>query len=159
MANNWVVRTITATVLLAAGSESAIAAGPVTAQWREVCRVAGDRELSITMQGGETVTGYCMAINVDDIAVRTKDQKIRKIARSALSRIDMRRTKGHALASLGKGVLGGLHQGRQWLLSPAAPLGIVLIPGTLAWGVVAAPFCLLGDLHYKISGSEEIKVL
>jgi len=159
MAKHWVIRAVTVTVLMAVGMGNAGAAGPRTAQWKEVCRVAGDRELSITTQGGETVTGYCMAISVDEIAVRTKDQKIRRIARSALSRIDMRRTKGHALASLGKGVLGGLHQGHQWLLSPAAPLGIVLIPGALAWGAVAAPFCLLGDLQYRMAGSEEIKVL
>jgi hypothetical protein len=45
------------------------------------------------------------------------------------------------------------------LLTPAAPVAIVLVPGTFAWGALAAPFCLIGDLSNKIGGSEEIKVL
>jgi len=101
----------------------------------------------------------CVGIDVDEIAVKTKDQRGVKIARSTLSRIRIHRTRGNALASLGKGMLAGLRHGHEWPFSPAAPLGLVVVPDTLAWGAVAAPFCLLGDLQYKLAGSEEIKAL
>lgn len=161
MTSKWMGRAVTVTAWMAMGMGSVQAAGPVSVQWNSVCRVVGERELFITTQGGETVQGYCTAINVDEIAVTTKDQRVVKIARSALSHIRVRRTntKGHALASLGKGMHEGFRTGLGWLFSPAAPLGLVVIPGTLAWGAVAAPFCLIGDLGSTIGGSEEIKVL
>jgi len=136
------------------------AAGPVEVQWNQVCRVAGNRELSITTQSGETVLGYCTAINVNEISITTKDQRVIKIARSALARIRAVRpinTKGHALASLGKGMHEGLRTGFGYLFSPAAPLGLVMVPGTLAWGAVAAPFCLIGDLAHRAGGGVEIE--
>jgi hypothetical protein len=160
MASNLVIRVVTKTVLMAMGLGTG-RAEPVSVPWNKVCALAGARELSITTQGGETVQGVCMSINVDEIAVSTQDHRVVKIARSTLARIRVRRTsaKGHELASLGKGTHEGLRTGFAWLLSPAAPLGIVVVPGTLAWGAIAAPFCLVGDLHYKVSGTDEIKVL
>ena len=160
MASNLVSGAVTLTVLMAAGLGT-VRAEPISVPWHRVCSVAGERELSITTQGGETVQGVCMKINVDEIAVTTKDHRVVKIARSALARIRVQRasTNGHAMAALGRGMLTGLRSGFGWLFSPAAPLGILVVPGTLAWGAVAAPFCLVGDLHYKIRGSEEIRVL
>ena len=112
----------------------------------------------MTTANGDTTAGYCFSINSDEIAVTTMDHKVVKIALSALSRIDVHRTKGHQVSSLAN----GMHQGFKWgfdsMLSPLAPLGIVAVPGTLAWGVVAAPFCLLGDLRYKATGKQEIKL-
>ena len=161
MASKLVSRVVAAIVLMAAGLGTG-RAEPVSVPWNKVCSVAGERELSLTTQGGETVQGVCMKINVDEIAVvTTKDHRVVKIARSALVRIRLHRASanGHAMAALGRGMLTGLRSGFGWLFSPAAPLGIVVVPGTLAWGAVAAPFCLIGDLHYRIRGSEEIKVL
>ena len=160
MASKLVSRAVTVAVLIAAGLETG-RAEPISVPWNKVCSVAGERELSITTQRGETVQGVCLKINVDEIAVTTKDHCVVKIARSALARIRVQRasTNGHALAALGRGMLTGLRSGFGWLFSPAAPLGIVAVPGTLAWGAVAAAFCLVGDLHYKIRGSEEFKVL
>jgi hypothetical protein len=66
---------------------------------------------------------------------------------------------GHQLSALGRNVQKGLRQGFEWLLSPYAPLGIVAVPATVAWGAVAAPFCLLGDLTHKASRTREIKVI
>jgi hypothetical protein len=95
------------------------------------------------------------------MAVSTKDKGIVKIARATVSRIDMQRSKnnGHQLRALGKGLRQGLKQEFQWLLSPTAPLGIVAVPATLAWGVVAAPFCLLGDLANRGHATQQIKVI
>jgi hypothetical protein len=134
------------------------AADPIQVPWNQVCRVAYERQLSITLANGDIVLGYCMSINVDEIALTSKGHKVVKIARSAFQRIQMK-PKEHQLKSLGRGVRKGLHQGSDWLLSPYAPLGIVTIPATLAWGAVAAPFCLLGDLAHGQTGPQEIKVL
>lgn len=153
-------RAITLMILMAAGLGTG-RAEPVSIPWSKVCSVAGARELSITTQQGETMQGVCVSINVDEIAITTQDHRVVKIARSALARIQVHRTstKGHELAALKKGMRHGLRTGFGWLFSPAAPLGLVVVPGTLAWGAIAAPFCLIGDLHYKVSGTDEIKVL
>jgi hypothetical protein len=136
------------------------AADQIEVSWSEVCNVVGGNQLRITTGNGDTVEGYCMSINVDQIEVATKDHKVVRVARKALSRIQMRRSRNsHQLSSLGHGMRTGLRQGFEWLFSPCAPLGLVVVPGTLAWGAVAAPFCLLSDLKDKVKGGKEIKVI
>jgi hypothetical protein len=136
------------------------AAEPMEVRWNEVCRVSAGHQLEITTTAGDTVGGYCVTINVDEISVTTQDRRVVKIARAALSRIQMHRSKnGHGLNSLRQGMHEGLRQGFEWLFSPYAPLGMVVVPGTVAWGAVAAPFCLLGDLNDKLAGRREIKVI
>jgi hypothetical protein len=137
------------------------AADEIQVHWNEVCRAAAGNRLTIKTVNGDTVDGYCLSINVDEIAVTTKDQQVVRVARRALSRIDVQRSKndGHQLSALGRNVQKGLRQGFEWLLSPYAPLGIVAVPATVAWGAVAAPFCLLGDLTHKASRTREIKVI
>jgi hypothetical protein len=132
------------------------AAEHIEVHWSEVCKVADGHQLTIMTTNGDTVDGYCMSINVDEMAVTTKDKRVVKIARAALSRIEMQRSRnGHQLSSLGK----GLGWGFDVLLSPHAPLGLVVLPPMLAWGAVAAPFCLLGDLIHQETGTHEIKVI
>ena len=161
MKSLWMSRTVMLTALMALGMSMARAEDSISVQWNQVCRVADKRELSITTQSGETVQGYCTRVNVDEIAVITRDQRAVNIARSALAHIRVRRarTRGHQLASLGKGMKTGLKSGFGWLFTPAAPAAIVLLPATLAWGATAAPFCLIGDLSNTLGGSQEIHIL
>jgi hypothetical protein len=136
------------------------ASDQIEVKWTEVCKVVDGHSLTITTVNGDTVDGYCLSIDVDQIVVTAKDQKVVKIARAALSRIQMSRSKKtHQLSSLRHGMGVGLRQGFDWLLSPYAPLGLVVVPGTVAWGAVAAPFCLIGDLKDKVEGRQEIKVI
>ena len=65
---------------------------------------------------------------------------------------------GHHLADLGNSMSKSFARGFGWLFSPAAPLGLVAIPATIAWGAVAAPFCLLGDLGDDGAITQDIKV-
>jgi hypothetical protein len=52
-----------------------------------------------------------------------------------------------------------LRAGFAALFSPYAPAGIVMVPGTLAWGAVAAPFCLIADIGAAAAGGkQEIRV-
>jgi hypothetical protein len=64
----------------------------------------------------------------------------------------------HRLKSLGKGMKHGMHDGVKMTFSPLAPIGLVVIPGTLAWGAVAAPFCILGDLFGGKPGQRMLAV-
>jgi hypothetical protein len=142
-----------------AGALPLYAAEPIQVHWNEVCRVAADRQLEITTVNGETVEGYCTSINVDQMSVTTGDQRVVKIARTALSKLQMHRSKGHQMNALGRNIRTGLGFGFKELLSPNAALGLVAVPVTVAWGAVAVPFCLLADLKDKVTGKQEIKVL
>jgi hypothetical protein len=126
-------------------------------QWNKVCQVANGHELLVRTAAGDTVQGICLSVNVDEMAVRTKDNKIVRVARSTMSRLDMYRSPNHQLRSLGKGMHAGLKEGSRELLSPKAVAGIAMIPGTLAWGAISAPFCALGDLKSKLEGTRQIK--
>ena len=126
-------------------------------QWNKVCQVAYGRELLVRTANGEMVRGVCLSVNVDAMMVRTRDNKVVRVARGALSRLEMYRSPSHQLRSLGKGMHTGLREGFRELLSPEAVAGMVLIPGTVAWGAVSAPFCALGDLKAKLDGTRQIK--
>lgn len=147
--------TLATTFFLSLTSIPAFADSPTEVPWKDFCRVAGDRQLDIVTSSGENISGYCAVITVDEVSIRTP-KGIVKLGRAALTHISMERSKGRQISSLGHSIRSSLKQGTDWLLSPAAPLGIVTIPGTLAWGAVAAPFCLLGDLKHHLMGSEEI---
>jgi len=137
------------------------AADPVEVPWNQLCKAATGNRLMITTADGATVEGFCMSITVDEVAIRTENQKVVKIARSALSKIQMQRRleQQHPLKALRKDLRRSFREGFDLLLTPEAPAGIVLIPGTLAWGAVAAPFCALGELKNKLEGEREIKVI
>lgn len=133
------------------------AADPVNVPWNKLCQAARGGEMRVTTVTGDTVDGYCVAIDVNQLSVTTKDKGIVKIARTALSRLEVNNTKGHQLRALHKDVHKGLTSSLDDLLSPKAPIGIVGVPLVLGWGAVAAPFCLLGDLRSKLVGKRELK--
>ena len=132
------------------------ASDPISVPWDQVCRVSTGHELLATTASGDTVEGFCVGIDVNEITVRTNDRKVVKIARNTLSRLEMHRGNGHQFRSLRAGVYGNLKWGFDALLSPRMLAGAVAIPGTLAWGAVTTPFCLLGDLKAKVIGMREI---
>lgn len=137
------------------------AAGTIETHWIDVCKLAasGDHLILATVDGETVESKYCVRVNADEIAVTTSDNRTIRIARAALASLRVSSAQGHQLRSLGKGVHGGLRNGLRWLLSPMAPLGLVSIPATLAWGATAAPFCVLGDLVHKARPDREVKLL
>ena len=120
-------------------------AADIQVRWDRLCDVAGIRQLNVTTSDGKTVSGSCTSTDVDALSLNS-DQRIVKIARSTLTRIQMYQPGAHRLADLGNGMSKSFRMGFGWLFSPAAVLGLVIIPATVAWGAVAAPFCLLGDI-------------
>jgi hypothetical protein len=137
------------------------AADPVEVHWNQLCNAASGNHLMITTADGATVDGLCMSITVDEVSIRTEDQKVVKIARTALSKIQMHREteQQHPLKALRKGLRESFREGFDMLFTPEAPGGILLIPATAAWGVIAAPFCALGELKNKLDGPREVKVI
>ena len=134
------------------------AADDIHARWNDLCRVAGSHQLNVTTTDGIITKGTCASTNDSEIAL-TANQRVVKIARSTLTRIQMYQPgNGHHLADLGSGMSKSFSKGFGWLFSPAAPLGLVAIPATVAWGAVSAPFCLLGDLGDNGPTTQEIKV-
>ncbi len=111
----------------------------------------------VTTANGDKIEGTCVSVNVDEIAVTTRDHKVVKIARQTLAKLQLQRKKGHQLRALRNGMHTGLQSGFDAIFSPYAPAGLVMVPATLAWGAVAAPFCLLGDLGSLMAGTQEIK--
>jgi hypothetical protein len=144
-----------------AWSLPAHAADTIEAHWSDVCKLAtsGDHLILATVDGETVESRYCVRVNADEIAVTTWDNRTIHIARAALSSLRLSSAQGHQLKSLGKGVHGGLRTGLRWLLSPMAPLGLVAVPATLAWGATAVPFCVLGDLVHKARPDREVKLL
>jgi hypothetical protein len=135
------------------------AADDIHARWMDLCRVAGSHQLNVTTSDGNTVSGSCTSTDAEGLSL-TANQRVIKITRSTLSRIQMysQPGNGHHLADLGDGMYKSFRKGFGWLFSPAAPLGLVAIPATVAWGAVAAPFCLLGDLGDDGPATQDIKV-
>jgi hypothetical protein len=133
-------------------------AATIHARWNDLCQVARNRPLSVTTSDGQTVNGACTSTDADVLSLNS-NQRIVKIARATLTRIQLYQPGNHHLADLGRGMSKGFQTGFGWLFSPAAPLGLVVIPATVAWGAMAAPFCLLGDLADNGPVTQEIKVI
>ena len=129
------------------------------ARWNDLCRVTAHRQLSVTTSDGKTVSGSCTSTDADALSL-SSNQRVVRIARSTLTRIQLYQSpSGHHLADLGKGMSKSFKTGFGWLFSPAAPLGLVVIPATVAWGAVAAPFCILGDMGDDGSPAQDVKVI
>ena len=143
--------------ILTLGSLPLFAQSPIVVPWHGVCAIASGQELIATTDAGESLQGYCVSVNADEILLRTKDNGVVRIARRSLSHLALYRPPVHPFRSLRKGVQIGLRKGGQWLFSPLALIGIVTIPGTLAWGAISAPFCLLGELQHRQASTQEIK--
>ena len=134
------------------------AADNINARWSDLCRVASGRQLNITTSDGKTVSGACSSTDADGLSL-TSNQQVIKIARATLTRIQMYQPgNGHHLADLGDGMAKSFRRGFGWLFSPAAVLGLVTIPATVAWGAVSAPFCLLGDMGDEGPITQDVKV-
>jgi hypothetical protein len=121
-------------------------AADVQVHWNDLCRIAAGRQLNVTTSDGKTVNGSCLATSSDELAL-TATEGVVKIARSTLTRVQVWQPGNrHHLKDLGNNMDSSFQLGFIFLRSPAAPIGLAIIPATVAWGVVAAPFCVLADI-------------
>jgi hypothetical protein len=138
-----------ATAVLIAFSAPAQSPAPTPetpVEWPNLCARTARELLVVTTGSGDTIRGYCVFVQHDELTIRTVDGKIVKIARGTLTKVLALSVPEHRLKALGKGMKEGFHNGVKMTFSPLAPVGLAVIPGTLAWGAVATPFCILGDL-------------
>jgi hypothetical protein len=115
-------------------------------EWRNLCSNTARELLVVTTESGDTVQGYCVSVQYDEVAIRTVDGKVVRVARGTLKTVLALAVAENRMKALGKGMKQGLRYGVKTTFSPLAPIGLVVIPGTLAWGAAATPFCILGDL-------------
>jgi hypothetical protein len=130
---------------------SALAQSPTptpgtTVEWSNLCANTARELLVVTTESGDTIRGYCVSVQYDEVAIRTVDGKVVRIARGRLKKVLALTVAENRMKAVGKGMKQGLGYGVKMTFSPLAPVGLAVIPGTLAWGAVATPFCILGDL-------------
>jgi hypothetical protein len=114
--------------------------------WPNLCTNTAREMLEVTTESGDTIEGYCVFVQRDELTIRTLNGKTVKIARGTLKKVLALSGQEHRLKALGKGMKQGLHNGVRMTFSPLAPIGLAAIPSILAWGAVATPFCILGDV-------------
>lgn len=134
------------------------AADSITVDWNQVCATASQQQLIATTSAGDTVAGYCVGVTVSEVSVRTPDNRIVKVARDKLSKLVMHRPPGHELRALAQDLHEGFHEGFHLLFTHNALGGLLLIPGTVVWGAIAAPFSAIGDLEHLGNSDREIKI-
>jgi hypothetical protein len=111
-----------------------------------VCDYARSRSIQVTMPNGETVEGVCFSTTVDELQVQTKSGIV-KVARAQLSRVTIADIQAHhQVRHLFKHVGQGVANSAKLIPTEAGLVGLIGVPTTLAWGAVAVPFCLFGDL-------------
>ena len=131
---------------LSAPAQSSTPKPDTPVEWRNLCANTMRELLVVTTESGDTVQGYCVSVQYDEVAIRTVDGKVVRIARGTFKTVLALAVAENRMKVLGRGMKQGLRYGVKTTFSPLAPVGLVVIPGTLAWGAAAAPFCILGDL-------------
>lgn len=136
-------------LLVLAASTALRAQAVVQLPWNQACQYMNNgssHKVQITTLTGETTEGVCFAVTMDEIQLKTKTG-ILTIARSQLSRVRMYEIQPRRqLAHLAKTVGSGLKESVKMIPTDWGIIGVAGIPATLAWGGLAAPFCLLGDI-------------
>jgi hypothetical protein len=147
-------------LVIGMGPVSLWASAPLDVRWQDMCTATHDKKLTITTSLGKVVEGYCVNVTANELRVNTRDHGIVQIARGTLGRVFMREGQGgHELRSLHQHLHGALKHELDDLLTEAGPLALAAIPPTLAWGVITAPFCALGDFKHSFDKASEIRVI
>jgi hypothetical protein len=140
-----------------AGSAALRAQDSIQLPLPRVCDYARSRIVQVKLPTGETVEGVCFSTTVDEIQVQTKNGIV-KVARAQLSRVTIADIQPrHQLSHLGKQVGKGVSWSAKQVPTEWGVVGVVGIPVTLAFGAVAAPFCLLGDI-FGYTKTIEVKI-
>jgi hypothetical protein len=151
MANNWVVQTVTVTVLLAAGVGSAGAMEQMNVSWGQLCTVAQRHELSVATRNGKTEKGMCESTDASVLTL-SRGGKLTKIDRAEISRVRLRRPVSHhgfrdRTEDVGLAILLG---GASLVPEALQPLGLISVPIFVAYELVAIPVNALHDLLHEI---------
>ena len=98
-------------------------------EWPNLCSSAARELLVVTTESGDTVEGYCVFVQHDELTLRTADGKVVKIARGTLRNVLALTVPEHRLKALRKGMKEGFREGWKMTFSPLAPLWFSGDPG------------------------------
>jgi hypothetical protein len=133
--------------------------------FQNVCREAGGREVTIVIKTGETYTGQCVFVEGDRLQFSAKDpanaasfqRKVMQISRDAITRFRISAAESE-LDRYGQNVRKEFKTSFSRIFSSRAPEGLVRLPATVAYTVVTAPFCLLGEMFRDRPAPREITI-
>jgi hypothetical protein len=125
--------------------------------WAQLAAKLQGKQVTVTTKDGKLFSGRFLTVRRDGIYFG--EGAPNKVSRDAVLTLHWETPDNHQTEKLGK-MLGHAYRHSGSLLgTPMAPFGVVEIPVITAWGVAAAPFCLLADLfseHPKASGDISI---
>jgi hypothetical protein len=136
------------------------AAVPVKSRWTNLCNLAHNQRLTLTVNDPQAkkISGACMSVKEDEISIQTENGSV-TVSRSSVKRITMRGPRTHhALRELVRTLLEGVNFSVEALVSPHPIIGVLAFPATVAWGAASLPFDALGDLSALLGFGREITI-
>lgn len=127
----------------------------VRVEWTDVCKAAAGDPVTVEADG-KTLTGFCTSVTVEELVLRTRENRLVTIARSKLSRILATHATSSGLVALRDQTGSNLRSTLRTIFSPSAVTGLVRLPFVVGYSAVALPFCALHDLFHR-SDTREIK--
>jgi hypothetical protein len=125
--------------------------------WRQLAAKLQGKQVTVTTKEGKLLSGRFFTVRPDGIYFGGDAPN--KVSRDAVLTLHWETPDKNQTEKLGR-MLGHAYRHSGSLLgTPMGPFGVIEIPVITAWGVAAAPFCLLGDLfseHPKTSGDISI---
>jgi hypothetical protein len=106
---------------LSAPAQSSTPKPDAPVEWRNLCANTTRELLVVTTESGDTVQGYCVSVQYDEVAIRTVDGKVVRIARGTLKTVLALAVAENRMKVLGRGMKQGLRYGVKTTFSPLAP--------------------------------------
>ena len=125
--------------------------------WREIGRYLQGKVVTIMTKDGRSLSARRFTIQPDGIFLN--DGTPMRVSRDAVLSIHWEAPRQSETHKLGKSLSTGYRHSGKLLGTQLGPVALAELPLITAYGVAAAPFCLLGDLfggHPAASGDISI---
>jgi hypothetical protein len=139
-----------AMVVSTLGPANLLASQKLKMEWPDLCALAHNDELVVTVASGNTVRGTCESVDNDSLSLNSYG-RVLTVDRSVVSRIHMlRKDRRRLLPILGDQVGWLLVGGAYTLFSPYAPVGVLFLSAAAVYGAAGAPVCAVADLAHRL---------
>jgi hypothetical protein len=138
----------------------AVAANQMSLPWHQLAYYIEGHNLTVAADGTVPFEGKCLRVDYDALIFENPNgpSPIR-LVRSKVENIKVRDIGGRQMTRLLNRTGPALNYGRKAIVSPAAPLGLVVTPAVVGYFLFSTPFCLLGDLLATLDSPLEIRVV
>jgi hypothetical protein len=136
---------------------SQAAPSPEQVLWRQLAAKLQGKEVTVKTSDGRSLSGRFFAVRADGIYFNGSTPD--KVTRDAVVSLHWEAPNNYQTERLGNMLSHAYRHSGSLLGTPMGPFGVIEIPAITAWGIAAAPFCLLGDIltdHSKSSGDISI---